>query len=134
LIEGLAHDGDLAVHHPGGADHVNARGCLSDRHVGVAGERRVVVDASRRVSTPQVAVRGELVQAEIAHHHRGVAHFGDDVTDRDVEDPLRIGSARADLVTRGRHAEQHDAADAGPDRLGRRLAKGLTRVLYDAGE
>ncbi len=97
-VQRLAYDADLAVHHSGRADHVDPGLGLGHRHLGVAEQGRVVVDAAVGGQHAAVAVRGELVQAQVAHHHGGVADLGDHVADRDVEDAVRVGAAGADLV------------------------------------
>ena len=55
---------------------------------------------------------------------------------RDVEDAVRVEAGRAGLVLvrAVRHAEEHQPADARPDRLVRGLAQRLPRVLDDAGQ
>ena len=102
-------------------------------HLGVHLQRRVVVDPAVGGEHAAVAVVGELVEAQVAHHHDRVADLGDDVGDRDVEDPVGVERAGAGGVLRLRDAEQHDAAEPGLGRLGGRLAQRVAGVLDDAG-
>ena len=114
---------------PDGPTTCDPGGGLGHRHLGVRGEGRVVVHRAVGGEQPAVPVRGELVQAQVAHHHGGVADLGDHVPDRDVEDAVRVDAAGAGRVPVARHAEQHDPADAGLDRLGGRLAQRVPGVL-----
>jgi hypothetical protein len=132
-VERRAHRADLAVHHAGRAYHVDSRIRLRHRHLGVVQQRRVVVHVAVRTQHATVPVRGELVQAQVRHDHRGVADLGDDVPDRHVEDARRVGAAGTDLVALGGHAEEHEATDAGTNRLDRRLAQRVAGVLDHAG-
>ena len=59
-----------------------------------------------------VAVVGELVEAQVAHHGERVADLGDDVADRQVEDAVRVDRAGAGGVLGGRDAEEHHARRA----------------------
>ena len=69
---------DLAVHHPGQAEHVGAGAGLREPHRGIPLERRVVVDAAVGVEDPAVAVVGELVEAQVGHDDEVVADGVDD--------------------------------------------------------
>ena len=92
-VEGGADRADLAVHHAARADHVDARLGLGHAHLRVAAQRRVVVDRGRqRVQDAAVPVIGELVEAEVGHHHEGVADLGEHVADSRVEDAVRVGA------------------------------------------
>ena len=42
-----------------------------------------------------MAVVGEFVQADVAHHHEVVAHLGPDVADGLVQDAVRVEGRRA---------------------------------------
>ena len=86
---------DLAVHHPAGADDVDAGRGLGERHLGVHLQRRVVVDRAVGVEHAAVAVVGELVEAQVGHHRQRVADLGDHVGDRDVEDAVGVERAAA---------------------------------------
>jgi hypothetical protein len=111
---------------------VRPGGRLGHRQLAVRGQCGVVVDGAVGGQQAAVPVRGELVQAQVAHHHGGVADLGDHVADGDVEDAVRVRPARAGLVLDGRYAEQHQPADTGPDRLVGGLAQRLPGVLHDA--
>ena len=109
---------------------------LGHRHLGVDRQRGVVVDRAVGGEHAAVAVRGELVQTEVAHHHGGVAHLGDQVPDADVEDAVGVEAGRTGLVLAGvvGHAEQHQPADTRADRLVGGLAQRLPGVLDHAGQ
>ncbi len=79
-----------------------------------------------------MAVVGELVEAEVAHHRERVADLGDHVGDRGVEDAVGVDRTRALGVLGCGDAEEHHAAEAGRGRLGGRLAQRVARVLDDA--
>ena len=65
----------------------------AQRHLGVHLERRVVVDPAVGGEHAAVAVVGELVEAQVAHHRERVADLGDHVGDRDVEDAVGVERA-----------------------------------------
>src|SRR5690606_5315780 len=65
LVEGVADDPDLTVHHPAGAHHMGPGVGLDLRHLGVPLERGVVVDPPLLVQHPAVPVVGGLVQAQV---------------------------------------------------------------------
>ena len=131
-VERLADDGDLAVHHPAGADHVDAGRGLRERHVGVRRQRLVVVDLAVGREQAAVAVVGELVEAEVGHHRELVAHLGDHVGDREVEHAGRVDAAGAGGVLVLGDAEEHHAAEAELGRLGDRPLERVAGVLDDA--
>nr|BFE67625.1 hypothetical protein GCM10020092_009260 [Actinoplanes digitatis] len=134
VVEGPADHADLAVHHPGGADDVRSGLGLRDGHLAVELEGGVVVDGPVGGQDPAVSVRGELVEAQVAHDNCRVADLGDQVAQPDVQDAVGVDAAGAGLVLGGvvGHAEQHQAADARADRLVRGLAQRLAGVLHDA--
>ena len=80
---------------PLGPDHMGARVGLRPRHLGVALQRRVVVDAAVGVQDAAVAVVGELVQAQVGHDDEVVADLGPHVADGDLQDAVRVGARRA---------------------------------------
>ena len=112
---------DLAVHHPGEAEHGGTGASLREGHRGIPQQRRVVVDPAVLGEDPAVAVVGELVEAQVGHHDEPVADGVDDRAQRDVEDALGVVGAGPDRVLVRRHAEQHEPAQPGldgPVRLG----------------
>ena len=131
-LEGLPDHADLAVHHPGGAEHVRTGLGLRDAHPGVDLQRRVVVHGALGGEHAAVAVVGELVQAQVGHHDEPVPHLRLHVPDGPVQDAVRVQGGAADGVARGRHAEQHDAAQAQLGGLGRGGLERVRGVLHDA--
>src|SRR4030095_13829734 len=97
-VQRLADHADLAVHHAGRTDHGGAGGGLDDRHLGVDVQRRVGVHRTGGCAHVAVTARGELVQAQVAHHHCGVAHLGDQIPDADVDDAVGVQPGRTGLV------------------------------------
>ena len=75
---------------------------------------------------------GELVEAQITHDEQVVTHGVTHGTQPDVEDAVRIERTRTHGVLRLRHAEQHDACDAGVTRALRLRDERVERVLHDA--
>jgi hypothetical protein len=132
-VERVADRGDLAVHHPRGAQQVRPGLGLGEGHLAVAHEGRVVVHAAVGVEHAAVPVVGELVQAQVGHDHGRVAELGAQAGEGPVEDPVRVGRAGAHGVLVLGHAEQHHPADAALGRLGRGAHEGVHRVLLDAG-
>ena len=123
----------LAVHHPAGPDHVDAGSGVRARHLGVQLEGGVVVDPAGGVEDAAVAVVGELVEAEVAHHGDRVTDLGLHVGDRDVEDAVGVERAGAGGVLGLGDAEQHHPAQTGGGRLGGGLPQRVAGVLDDAG-
>ena len=107
------------------------RACAS-AIVGVAHQRRVVVDRAVGGEHAAVPVVGELVQAQVRHHDQVVADLGATPHDRHVEDPVGVVGRRTDGVLALGHPEQHQPAEPGADRLGGGLASESRRVLHDA--
>ena len=77
---------------------------------------------------------GVLVDAQIGDQGDVVAEVAAQVGEGQLHDALRIGGAAAGGVLDSRHAEQHDAADAGGGELGDLLAQALPAVLDDTGQ
>ena len=80
-----------------------------------------------------MTVVGELVQAQIAHQDGRVAELELQPGQPHVENAVRVIGAGTDGVLANRHAEEHQAADAGLDRADRGLGQRVERVLHHPG-
>ena len=109
---------DLAVHHPGQADHVGA-----GARPGPAPSRRSARGWRRCRPRPRSSSTPQWPWSVNSSRHRSaittslVADGVHDCLDGDVEDAVRVVGARAPRVLVLRHTEEHQAADAGIDRL-----------------
>ena len=107
----------LTVHHAAGTDDMRTRVRLGDSEFDVLGVGGVVVDPARFIDDSAVAVVGELIEAGIGHHDRGVAEVRGQVGKRTIENPVGTQATRAGgiFVVLARHTEDHQSADAGCD-------------------
>src|SRR5699024_5775309 len=90
---------------------------LRDRHTGINLVGFVIVDIAMLIEHATVTVIGEFVQAGISHHDEIVAYFGDHFPNGHVEDAVRVDAGGTTSVERCWYPEQHDASDAGLDRV-----------------
>ena len=125
---------DLAVHHPRRGAHVDPGIGLGDRDLGIALERGVVVDLTRRRQQPAVPVVGVLVEAQVGHQHQRVADVVTKLAHGHLDDPVRIRCPGSGGVLVFGYAEQDHGRHAERRELGHLLAEGLPAVLHDAGQ
>ncbi len=107
---------------------------LGDSDVAVDLQRGVVVDVTVGPDDAAMAVRRVLVDAEVGHEHHVVTKFCPQVAQRQLYDPVRIGSARAGCVLVSGHAEEHDRLHAHVCQFDYPAAKRLSSVLVHARE
>ncbi len=133
-VEGTADGFDLAVHHPARGHHVGTGPGLGERHAPVELDGGVVVDLPVGPEHPAVPAQRVLVEAQVGHEHQLVAEGGAQLGERNLDDPVRIPGARAVLVLRHRHAEEHEGGDAEVGEAQGLFDERVDRVLALAGQ
>ena len=90
---------------------------LGNSEFDVLGIGGVVVDPARFIDDSAVAVVGELIEAGVGHHDRGVTEVRGQVGKRTIENPVGTQTTRAGgiFVLLARHTEDHQCADTGRD-------------------
>ena len=78
-VECFADHADLAVHHPARPDDMDAGIGLGNGHRAHSARGRVVVDRPVGRQYAAMAMVGELVEAEVAHHDEFVPDLADHI-------------------------------------------------------